>query len=144
MKNRIPFKKSFFYVFGITAFFFLASCTRKIGFQTSSVVPAAVGTVKVKKDDNNNFTIQIKLSNLSDPSRLQPPMKTYVVWMESPDARAKNIGQINSSTSLLSKRLTASFETVSSVKPTRLFITAEEDGSVQYPGTQVLTTENFY
>ncbi len=143
MKNRIQLKKYFFYIGCITAFFFLASCTKKIIFQTSSVVPAAEGTVKVKKDDNNNYAIQIKLSNLSEPSRLQPPMKTYVVWMETADTRAKNIGQVNSSSSLLSKRLTASFETVSSIKPTRLFITAEEDGAVQYPGLQVLTTANF-
>ena len=70
-------------------------------------------------------------------------MKTYVVWMETDETYVKNIGQINTSTGLLSKRLKSSFTTVSSIKPTKIFITAEEDGSIQYPGTTVLTTANF-
>lgn len=143
MKHRIPLKNSFPIVIVVLTLFVLTSCAKKISFQTSAVVPAAQGTVKMKKDKNDNYTIHVNLSNLSDPGRLQPPMKTYVIWMESNDARLKNIGQINSSTGFLSKRLKASFETVSSVKPSKLFITAEEDGTVQYPGMQVLTTPNF-
>jgi hypothetical protein len=123
--------------------FLFGSCARKIAFQTSSVVPAAEGTVKVKKDNNNNYTIDIEVSNLAEPGRLLPAMKTYVVWMDSDQDKFKNIGQINSSTSFLSNKLKASFETVSSNKPTKIFITAEDDGNVQYPGTQVLTTASF-
>lgn len=143
MKNNNPLKKFFLPVVGIVTLFFLYSCSQKIVFQTSAIVPAAEGKVKIKKDNNDNYTIKVDLSNLSEPGRLQPPMKTYVVWMESDNARVKNIGQINSSTSFLSRRLKASFETVSSIKPTRLFITAEDDGTVQYPGMQVLTTASF-
>jgi hypothetical protein len=56
----------------------------------------------------------------------------------------KNIGQIKSSTGILSRQLKASFESVSSFKPTKLFITAEDDPSTQSPGTQVvLSTDNF-
>ena len=143
MKYCIQFKKYLLPAIVMLALFFLPACTRKISFQTSAVVPAAESAVKVKKDNNNNYTIQVDLSNLSEPERLQPPKKTYVVWMESSDVRVKNIGQINSSTAFLSKRLKASFETVSSIQPTRIFITAEEDGTVQYPGMQVLTTANF-
>jgi hypothetical protein len=44
----------------------------------------------------------------------------------------------------MSNKLKASFETVSPVKPTKIFITAEDDPGVQYPGTQVvLTTQAF-
>jgi hypothetical protein len=63
--------------------------------------------------------------------------------METEQEPVKNIGQINSSSSLLSKRLKGSFETVSSIKPTKIFITAEDDGTIQYPGTQILTTTSF-
>ena len=124
--------------------FFLTSCARKVSFLTSSVVPAAQGTVKVKQDNNKNYDIKIEISNLAEPDRLQPSKKTYVVWMDSDNNEIKNIGQINSSTGFLSSKLKASFETVSSVKPNKIFITAEDDGNIQYPGTQtVLTTTNF-
>lgn len=126
------------------AIFSIASCARKITFLTSSVVPAARGTIKVKKDHNNNYHIQILLSNLAQPSRLQPPKQTYVAWMVTNQGITKNIGQINSSTGRFSKKLKASLETVSSFKPTKIFITAEDDPKIQFPGTQViLSTDKF-
>jgi hypothetical protein len=87
--------------------FLFASCARKIAFQSSTIVPGAEGTVKVKKDNNSNYTIQVELSNLAEPGKLEPAMKTYVIWMETEQEPVKNIGQINSSSSFLSKRLKA-------------------------------------
>jgi hypothetical protein len=122
----------------------LGSCAKKISFAGSSVVPAARGFVKVKKDNNSNYNIKVELSNLAEVSRLQPPRQTYVVWMETDQQTTKNIGQIQSSSSMLSKKLKANLETVSSFKPVKIFITAEDDAAVQYPGTQmVLSTSSF-
>lgn len=124
--------------------FCFSSCARKVNFQTSSVVPAARGDVKVKKDHNSNYNIQISLNNLAEPKRLEPSKTTYVVWMETDNNVTKNIGQINSSTGFLSNKLKASFETVSSIRPTRIFLTAEDDANIQYPGTQlIMSTNNF-
>lgn len=121
----------------------LYSCAKKVSFQTSSVVPAAQGSVKLTKDNNNNYGIKIYLANLAEPDRLQPSKSSYVVWMESDDNVIRNIGQINTSTGFMSSKLKASFETVSPVKPTKIFITAEDDPGIQYPGMQViLTTES--
>ncbi|MBL0305242.1 MAG: hypothetical protein IPQ25_04170 [Chitinophagaceae bacterium] len=143
-KNSVNLSKGIFSGILLIAMLLLFdSCARKIVFQSSSVVPAAEGTVKVTKDNNSNYAIHLQLSNLAEPEKLTPAMKTYVVWMETAQENAKNIGQINSSTSLLSKRLKASFETVSPVKPTKIFITAEDNATVLYPGTVVLTTDNF-
>lgn len=122
--------------------FYFSSCAKKINFQTSSVAPAARGTVKVKQDNNKNYDIHISLSNLTEPQRLQPSKSTYVVWMETDNNVTKNIGQIHSSTSLLSRKLKASFETVSATKPRKIYLTAEDDASVQYPGNQVVLTTN--
>lgn len=120
------------------------SCARKISFLASSVVPAAQGYVTIKRDHNKNYVIQLQITDLAEVQRLQPPRQTYVVWMITIHDKAKNIGQINSSTSLFSKTLKASIETVSSFKPTKIFITAEDDANVQYPGTQlVLSTDSF-
>lgn len=137
-----PMHTSIVIIAAVALVFCLNSCARKINFQSSSVVPAARGDVKVKKDNNNNYHIQISLSNLAESNRLQPAKNTYVVWMESSDNATKNIGQINSSTGFLSDKLKANFETVSSTKPTRIFVTAEDDASIQYPGSQVVLTTN--
>ena len=127
-----------------TTLFYFSSCAKKVSFQNSSVVPAARGTVKVKKDNNNNYDIKIDVDNLSEPERLQPSKKTYVVWMDTDNNVTKNIGQINSSSGFLTSKLKASFVTVSSVKPHKIFITAEDDGNIQAPGDQlVLTTNSF-
>jgi hypothetical protein len=73
----------------------LSSCAKKVSFQTSNVVPAAEGNVKLTKDNNNNYGIKIFLSNLAEPTRLQPSKSSYVVWMETDENATKNIGQIN-------------------------------------------------
>lgn len=124
--------------------FALGSCSKKISFQTSSVVPSAEGSVKVKKDNNNNYSIALKVIRLADSKRLVPPRSTYVVWIETPDNGFKNIGSLNTSSSLFSKTLKSSLKTVSPFKPVSLFITAEDNADIQYPGSQVvLRTNNF-
>ncbi|CAN5317211.1 hypothetical protein BH11BAC5_BH11BAC5_36680 [soil metagenome] len=85
--------------------FIFSSCAKKISFQTSTVAPAAQGTVKVNKDDNNNYKVKISITNLAEPKRLQPAKNMYVVWMETASDGTKNIGQINSSTGFLSSKL---------------------------------------
>jgi len=48
----------------------VSSCARKAVFQTSTVVPAARGSVKVKKDNNNNHLISVIVIDLAEPDRL--------------------------------------------------------------------------
>ena len=82
--------------------------------------------------------------NLAGPDKLQPAKKTYVVWIETAGNGIKNIGQIKTSSSFLSKKLKASFQTVSSFNPVKVYITAEDDASILYPsGVTVLSTNNF-
>ena len=126
------------------ACFSMASCAKKIIFQTSAVVPAATGKVKIKKDDNKNYSIDIKLENLAPANRLSPPRNLYVVWVSTQDNGVKNIGQIAPSSSFLSGKVKASLRSVSPFKPTRIFITAEDNKDNLYPGSQeVLTTRSF-
>jgi hypothetical protein len=107
----------------------LFSCSKKIAFENSAIIPAARGEVTVKKDNNNNYKVELNLSYLSEPDRLDPPKKTYVVWLVAEDNNPQNVGQIVGTNNLHVK-----FETVSSSKPDRIFITAENDESTQYPG----------
>jgi hypothetical protein len=137
--NQITSRRIYFILTMLFSMVFLgSSCSKPTTFLTSTVVPAAEGTIKLKKDKNKNYNIEIKLDNLAEVERLQPPRKVYVVWMENEEGRVKNLGQINSSHEGLTKKLKASFETVSPFKPTKIYITAEEESNVNYPSTMVV------
>jgi len=117
---------------------------KKIPFLLSSVTPAATGYVKVKKDNNKNYQIKIHIQDLAGIEKIQPTKQTYVVWMVTDREITKNIGRVKSSANV-SGNLTGYFETVSSFQPTKIFITAEVDESVQEPGEiVVLTTDRFW
>jgi argininosuccinate synthase len=125
-------------------FMAITGCSKKINFSRSSVVPAAEGKVKIKKDKNKNYSIDINIFNLAEAGNLVPPKKTYVVWMETDQSSTTNIGQLKSSSGMLSKALKASLNTISTFKPTRIFVTAEDDATVSYPqGQTIMTTGNF-
>jgi len=144
-------KPTFIFRLSINLFLFIAvnqftSCvqSKKVHFNTSTVVPGAEGTVKAKKDKNGNYYIGIAIENLAKPTQLTPSKKTYVAWIETQENGVKNIGQVSSSSSFLSKTKKASISTVSPYRPIRIFISAEDDGGIEEPGTQVvLTTDSF-
>ena len=137
-------KKFLIVIFAVMMVIPFTSNAKKFTFLNSSVVPAAKGFAKVKKDNNSNYIIKVDVSDLAEVERVEASKTTYVVWMETDEGNAENLGQLNSSTSFFSKRHTASLETVSSYKPTKIFITTEEGINVQFPGRQVvLTTGNF-
>jgi hypothetical protein len=125
-------------IFGFT------SCARKAVFVNSSVVPAAKGYIKVKRDNNNNYVIHLNISNLAEVSNLKTSKQTYVVWMLTNQEKTENIGQLTSSSGFLSKKLSASFKTISSAKPVKIFITAENDGTAQNPDGQFVLTTNIF
>lgn len=120
--------------------FLLGACARKMSFTRSAVVPAATGSAKIKKDGNNNYTISVSVTNLAEAKNLNPARSVYVVWLETDRTGARNIGQINTSSSLFSSALKGELKATSPAKPERVFITAEDNNAVQYPGSQVVLT----
>ncbi len=134
-------KKNFFLVLVLA--FAISSCAHKMNFNNSSTVPGAEGDVKYKKDKNNNYQLEIEVVNLAAAKDLTPSRDTYVVWIETDDDGAKNVGQINPSSNLLSKARKGELKTTTTAKPKRVFITAENDGNTQYPsGEVVLSTRD--
>ncbi|MGZ5247319.1 MAG: hypothetical protein ACXWV5_09780 [Flavitalea sp.] len=122
----------------------ITACSRKINFNDSTVVPAATGQVKVKKDHNNNYQIKLDLKHLADPQKLQIPKQLYVLWMDTEDNGTQNLGKILPEKGMFTSTIRASLETVTSMKPTRFFITAEDDGTVQYPGSEIILQTNSF
>ena len=130
-------------IFAMAIFLFpIASCAQRTKFLISTVTPAAKGTVKVSKDSNKNYRIKIHIVDLAEPSRLSPSKSAYIVWMVTEENTPKNIGQIKTSTAFLSNKLKADFESVSVEKPIKIFITAENDTSIQYMYSEVILTTN--
>jgi len=116
----------------------ISSCARRASFNASTIVPAAEGKVKVKKDKNNNYAVDVDVRNLADPKRLAQPRNVYVVWMETERNGIQNLGQLNTSSGLFSSNLKASLGTVTPYKPTRVFITGENTANIQYPSSYVV------
>ncbi len=131
----------------VTSFFALSifsGCGKKITFLPSSTVPAAQGSVKVKKDKNENYAINLNVRNLIEPERLQPPKENYIVWVETEDNRGKTLGKIRSSKGPFSKTLKGELETVTSFRPVRFFITAENEDNPQHPGPQIVLSTKIF
>jgi hypothetical protein len=147
MKTNKPGNLTKRLIFGILTFllvFLFSSCSKHFSFLTSSVVPAAEGTVNIKKDRNKNYVVRVQIADLAEVDRLQGNKVTYVVWLVSDNERIENVGQLKSKRSLLTKQLKATIKTVSPSNPIKVFVTAENDGSVIYPiGQVVLSTDRF-
>lgn len=123
--------------------FMFSACARRAVFEKSVVVPAASGKVKVKKDDNNNYSIKIQVRDLTTPGNLVPAKTAYLVWNEA-DNGVFSMGQLVSSRSFLARGFKASLTAISPNKPGRIFITAEDNTNTLAPGPQtVLTTPVF-
>jgi len=122
----------------------VTSCSRKATFQQSSVVPAAHGDVKVKKDDNRNYRIDVEISDLAEVEKVYTRNYSYFVWMETEEGEVENLGKLISSKGFLSNQRKAELETVSRFKPSRIFITAEREEKPRQPSNRViLRTSNF-
>jgi hypothetical protein len=143
MDLKLPLQSRIYLLLFVAAFTFgSCSSTKKASFNTSTYTPEAEGHVKVKKDKNANYLIEVNVENLADSKKLTPSKNTYVAWIETEDKGAKNIGQIHSSEAMFSKARKASITTVSPIRPIRIFITAEDDGNVEIPSDMVILTTN--
>lgn len=110
----------------------------------SSVVPAAHGAVKVKKDDNRNYNINVDVEDLAEVEKVYSGNYSYVVWMETENGNTEKLGKLISSTGFLSDKRKAKLETVSTFEPIKIFITAERDENARQPGNKlVLRTRDF-
>ena len=118
----------------------IGACSSKMTFQDSSVVPAASGDVKVKKDKNKNYAITVNVRNLAEPKKLSPARDVYIVWMQSDRDLVKKLGQISVNTGIFNKSLSGQMTATETTQPTRVFITAENDAQTLNPSTEVILT----
>ena len=138
-KKQLSIPDSFRILSFIFAAIMISACSKKIVFPTSTVLPAADAVVKIDKNDSNNYELELEVENMAKPDRLDPPRKTYVVWMVSERNGTINMGNLK-----INNKLKGSLKAVTPYKPICFFITAEEKQDVTTPSTQVvLNSENF-
>jgi hypothetical protein len=121
----------------VLSLIFNSSCSQKMTFRKSEVVPGAQGTIKIRNDKNNNYHINLDVVNLASPEMLTPSKKEYVVWLINGD-EVRKIGRLNSSRSAMSQTLKGSLETLSTIEPQGFMITAEDNTDVTTPGKVVV------
>lgn len=122
----------------IIAFMLLTSCASTAKFPVSSTVPAADITVKKKQDKHKNYVIELTAHNLAEPNRLNPPKNNYSVWIITSDDVTKNLGQL---TNKNAKKAILKTTTPFDVK--EIFITAEEQGNLNYPSGLEISRTTF-
>ncbi len=142
LNQKTQYKRSLILCLFTTILLFLAACSQKQVFKTSAIVPEATGYVTISKNNQKNYIVKIELTNLEDVNKLATTANAYVVWLVSENEITKNIGQLKSSSLQDSPNLKVTFETVSTIKPTKIFITAEADGNVQYYGNRIILSTN--
>ncbi len=115
----------------------LGSCATNVKFPVSPIAPAAEGAATIKKDKNQNYVIELTVKYLTNPDRLIPPKQFYVVWIETDDGTNMNLGMLVSNNTNK-----ASLRSVTSSRPSKIFITAEDAGDANIPSNQeVFRTE---
>ncbi|MBL0202331.1 MAG: hypothetical protein IPP81_19900 [Chitinophagaceae bacterium] len=112
----------------------------------ATIVPAEnKGQVQIKRDATGNYIVQINLRELEAVNKLEATSKkAYIVWMNADNEATKNLGQINSNSGWLSDKSKASFEAVSALKPTKVFITEEDMAEVKKPGKKIIWSTNSF
>lgn len=137
--NLVSVKKgSWSFIAMIALMLVFTGCSKKYTFMTSPIAPAAEGNVMVSRDNNDNYKIKLSVMRLASPERLNPPTKYYVAWLKTDNGTSKNIGQLKTESSMFSKTLKSSLETVSSFNSSNFFITAEDRADVQYPSDRIV------
>jgi hypothetical protein len=111
----------------------LSSCANVIKFPVSSAVPAANITAKTKKQGKMNYMVTIDAENLAASERLNPPKKTYVIWVVSERGITRNAGHFHQENA---KK--AEYKATFPYQPKEIFITAEDEEGSCYPlGTEI-------
>ena len=118
--------------------FFFTSCSKKFVFSDSAIVPAAEGTIKLKKDNNDNYGVKLSVKNLAPADKLVESRNTYVLWANTKGNGIKNLGQLKNDSGLFSKALKSELNTATPFKPESFFITAENKADINYPDGQVI------
>ena len=112
----------------------LAGCAKRVRFEALPLAGPATATARIKLTYDRNNNLQVQLTNVPDPSRLNPTYSRYVLWAATPDRQhVINIGQLR-----VDENKKAEIKTLTSLRSFILLVTAEPRGDVMVPGPDTL------
>jgi hypothetical protein len=111
-----------------------AACSKSVPLKPTQLAGKGKGQVKVELTYDRNNRLDLKLTNLSAPSSLQPQFTRYVLWVADADKRNPvNTGQLR-----VDEKSVAKITTLTPRRKYVLFVTAEPAGDVLTPGNEVV------
>jgi predicted small lipoprotein YifL len=147
MKNvnsNFPLQRIFLPPFLLMALFMAASCSTKIYFPESPIVPGADPKAEVKKNKEGDYVVELDVNNLALPERLTPPKRNYVVWVNTEGQGVRNVGELKNRRGMFSNSNRASFEGSIPLRPTQIFVTAENNTDLQFPGEHTVLKSDVF
>jgi hypothetical protein len=111
-----------------------AGCSKSVRLRPLQLAGNGKGNVKVELTYDRNNRLDLKLTDLPDPSSIQPGYTRYVLWVADPDrGNPVNTGQLR-----VDDKKTAKIQTLTPRRKYVLFITAEAAGDVLAPSSQIV------
>ena len=111
-----------------------AGCTKRIRFNAFPIARTGTATVQIELTYDRNNYLNVKLSNVMDPSKINDKFTRYVLWVATPDRQhVMNVGQIR-----VDETNQANIKTLTPFRKFILFITAESNGEAMSPGSDIL------
>ena len=111
-----------------------SGCAKQVRFRPLPLIGGGTATAKVELTYDRNNNLEVKLSNVPEPSALKPEYTRYVLWAATPDRQhIVNVGQLR-----VDEKKAAELKTLTPLRSFLLFITAEAAGDVVTPGPDVI------
>jgi hypothetical protein len=111
----------------------LASLASEVRLMADPSIPGAVGKAHLNKEKNGNLKLKVEVYHLAKPSALTPARQTYVVWTQARGKDPKNQGVLK-----VNDKLEGNFEDTVSNQDFDIFITAEDNPSIETPSEPTL------
>jgi outer membrane protein OmpA-like peptidoglycan-associated protein len=107
----------------------------RVIFIGTQAAPAAQGEAKVQAKQGVT-NIELKVSNMPQPTTLGTELLTYVLWAISPDGRSINLGEV-----LVDKQGQAQLKATTQLQTFSMIVTAEPYFAVRIP-SEIVVLEN--
>jgi hypothetical protein len=113
-------------------------CAQRVALRNAPDVPAAVGEVKITRDQNRNAVVDLEIRHLAPSENLQPPKKVYVVWSQAPDGKNINLGQLS-----VGSDRRGTLKSPTPMQVFRIIVTAEDVPTAGFPSPRIVFSSDF-